>query len=94
MWLYRIMFALAAGVAAVFVYFFITGLADGTVSSFNMALWLGTLAVVALSVGGGWALGARGRRGAACALFAILAVPGALGLIAIVVMMVNPPRWN
>jgi hypothetical protein len=35
-------------IAAVFVYFFLAGLADGSVSSFNMGLWLVTLGVLAV----------------------------------------------
>ena len=40
-------------VALVVVYFLAAGLADGSVSSFNMSLWLGLLAAVAAAVGGG-----------------------------------------
>jgi hypothetical protein len=81
-------------VALVVVYFFIIGLADGSVSSFNMSLWLGLLAVVAAVVGGGWILDANGKRGAAIAVLLILAVPGVLYALFILLIVIAQPRWN
>jgi hypothetical protein len=81
-------------VALVVVYFFIIGLADGSVSSFNMSLGLGLLAVVAAVVGGGWILDANGKRGAAIAVLLILAVPGVLYALFILLIVVAQPRWN
>jgi 8-oxo-dGTP diphosphatase len=48
-------------VAAVVVVFFFWGLADGSVSSFNITLWLGMLAGVAAVVGGSWMLHQAGQ---------------------------------
>jgi len=81
-------------VALVVVYFFVVGLADGSVSSFKMSLWLGLLAVVAAVVGGGWILDANGRRGAAIAVLLILAVPGILYGLFILLIVIAQPRWN
>jgi hypothetical protein len=81
-------------VAFVVVYFFVIGLADGSVSSFNMSLWLGLLAVVAGTIGGGWLLNANGRRGLAIALLLILAVPGVLYALFILLVVITQPRWN
>lgn len=84
----------SALVAAAFVVFFLIGLADGTVSSFNILLWIAILAVVGGCVGGSLALRARGQAVAAAVLAWVLAVPGLLGLLLIVIMIVAPPRWN
>ena len=81
-------------VALVVVYFFVIGLADGSVSSFNMNLWLGLLAAVAGTTGGGWLLNANGRRGAAIAVLSILAVPGVLYGLFVLLVIVAQPRWN
>jgi hypothetical protein len=81
-------------VALVVVYFFVIGLADGSVSSFNMSLWLGLLAAVAAAVGGGWLLNANGRRGAAIAALSILAVPGILYGLFVLLIVIAQPRWN
>ena len=81
-------------VALVVVYFFVIGLADGSVSSFNMNLWLGLLAAVAGTIGGGWLLNAKGRRGVAIAVLSILAVPGVLYGLFVLLVIVAQPRWN
>jgi hypothetical protein len=81
-------------IALVVVYSFVIGLADGSVSSFNMSLWLGLLAVVAAVVGGGWMLDANGKRGGAIAVLLILAVPGVLYALFILLIVIAQPRWN
>ena len=81
-------------VALVVVYFFVAGLADGSVSSFNMSLWLGLLAAVAAAIGGGWVLNTNGQRGLAITLLSILAVPGVLYALFVLLMVIARPRWN
>ena len=65
-------------VALVFVYFFFVGVADGSVDSFNIVLWLVILCVSAAVVGGSLALRASGRTGLAITLVTIVAVPSVL----------------
>ena len=90
----RALIAFDALVALVVVYFFAIGLGDGSVSSFNMGLWLGILAAVAAILGGGIALNAKGQRGAAIAVLMILAVPGLLYVLFLLVILITQPRWN
>jgi hypothetical protein len=92
--LYRLLLGIDALVAAVIVYFFFEGLADGTVSSSNMGLWMATLAAPAVVLGGGLALNARGRRGLAVALLAVLAAPGLLFGLFVLAMIVLQPDWR
>ena len=92
--LYRLLFALAAGVAAVLGAFFLIGIADGSVSSFNIGLWSGTLAAVAGILAGGHLLRARGHAALASALLAILAVPGLLYALFVLLVIVSGERWN
>lgn len=92
--LYRILLAIDAVAAAVVLYFFMIGLADGSVSSFNMGLWLALLASVAAILFGGLALNARGRRGAAMAVLALLAAPAFLFALFALGLIVLQPRWN
>ena len=83
-----------AVIAAIFVLFFIIGLADGSVSSFNIVLWLGILAALGGVLWGGYALRAAGRTGTAIALTMVPAVPGALaGLFFLAIIIINP-KWN
>ena len=56
---FRLLLAIDAIAALVILYFFMIGLADGSVSSFNMELWFGVLAAVAAILGGGLLLKAK-----------------------------------
>jgi hypothetical protein len=80
--------------ALVVVYFFVIGLNDGSVSSFNGELWAGLIAAVAAVVGGGWALSAKGHRGAAVAVLLILAVPAVAYALFLALILITQPRWN
>jgi hypothetical protein len=94
MLLFRVFLAVDAAVAAVVLYFFVIGIADGSVSSFNAGLWAAILAGVAAVLMGGWRLNASGKRGAAVAVLAILAVPGLLFGLFVLSLIVLQPRWN
>ena len=65
-------------IAAVILYFFLVGLADGSVSSFNMGLWLTIIAVLAVVMIGSLALRTAKRLALAVMLLLVLAVPGML----------------
>ena len=80
--------------ALVFVVFFIIGLVDGSVSSFNIGLWLLVLGVVGGVVVGGPALRSSARKAAATALVTILAVPTALTGLFFLAVLLMPVRWN
>lgn len=82
---------LTALVAAVF---FAIGVADGSVSSSNIALWLGLLLAIAVVVAGARALRNRTQLIAACAVAALLAVPSLLFAFFLAVAIVSGMRWN
>lgn len=92
--LYRLLLGIDALVAAVVVYFLLEGLADGSVSSFNMGLWMATLGALAAILGGGLALNANGRRGLAVALLAVLAAPGLLYGLFVLALIALQPNWR
>ena len=81
-------------IAAVALFFFFAGLANGRVSSFNIGLWLILLLGVAGVVGGSLRLRSIGRRGAAMAVLLLLAVPGFLCVLLFLVALIAHPRWN
>jgi drug/metabolite transporter (DMT)-like permease len=83
-----------ATIAAIGVFFFFVGLVDGSVSSFNMGLWMCLLLGLALVVGGSLWLRARKRVGAATWLLWILAGPGICAALFFVLLLVSSPRWN
>lgn len=80
--------------ALVIVYFFVVGLSDGSVSSFNGDLWFGLLAGIGAVIGGGWALYAKGRRGAAVIVLLILAIPAVVYALFLALIVITQPRWN
>ena len=72
------LFGIDAAVFLALSYFFVVGLEDGSVNSFNMALWLPLVGVPAAVLCGGLRLKATGRLGLARGLLSLLAVPGLL----------------
>lgn len=64
--------------AMVLGFFFFAGLADGSVSSFNIGIWLAMLGGVGAILSGSWWLRSKGRKGPAVALAWLLAVPALL----------------
>jgi hypothetical protein len=85
---------IAAVVTSVVVYFFLVGLADGSISFFNAGLWtlllVGTLAVTA----GSLILKNSGRPGLGALLSLVLALPGLLAGIFMLLILITQPRWN
>jgi hypothetical protein len=81
-------------IAFVALYFFFAGLSDGSVSSFNIGLWLVILLGLAGVLGSSVLLRSAGRRGAAIAVLLVLGIPGFLFVIFFVVLLVSAPRWN
>ena len=79
---------------SVVVYFFLVGLAEGSISSFNAGLWtlllVGSLAVTASSL----ILKNSGRPGLGALLSLVLALPGLLAGIFMLLILITQPRWN
>jgi hypothetical protein len=94
MGLFYFLFAVDTLAALAVVYFFVVGVAEGSVSSFNIALWLTILAAVAAVIGGGFTLNRYGRRSAAKLVLAILGVPALLYGLFIVLLVVMQPNWH
>ena len=92
--LFRILLAVDAIVAAILLYFFVTGIEDGSVSSFNILFWLVMLGGIALIIGGALALRAKGRKMAANLLLAVPAVPSLLFGMFLLLAVLLQPRWN
>ena len=91
---FRLLWAFDFLVAAVVSVFFVWGLVDGTVSSFNIVLWLGLLALVGGVVVGGRALQRAGHSAVALLLLLVLAIPGLGFTLFLVMALILQPRWN
>ena len=81
-------------IALVVIYFFFIGLADGSVSSFNMGLWLVILLVLAVLMLGSLWLKSHERIGLAKIFLSFLVVPAMLYLLFMVLMIFGKQRWN
>jgi hypothetical protein len=91
---FRVLLAVDAAIALVIAYFFLAGLADGSVSSFNIGLWLVILFGTGAILIGGYLLRAAGHAWLANIVLAVLAVPGLLyGFFLAVVILTGTP-WN
>ncbi len=91
---FRILWGFDAVIALVVLFFFCWGIADGTVSSFNIGIWLLLLAFVAGVLLGSLWLRARQRPGLANGVLSILALPGLFYLLFLLVLLFSNPRWN
>lgn len=81
-------------IALVVLYFFFIGLADGSVSSFNIGLWLLILLAVGGVVLGSLGLRSADHSGAAKGVLLILALPGLMFLLFFLSVLLLNPRWN
>jgi hypothetical protein len=91
---FRILCGIDALAAAVVVFFFLWGLSDGSVSSFNILIWLVLLGGVGAVLGSGLWLNARGQRRLANGVLLALALPAALLLVFFLALIILQPRWN
>lgn len=77
-----------------FLFFFFDGLLDGSVSSFNILLWITILAFLAAIMVGGWILKSTGHPLFAYLLLSILALPSLLCVLFFILILISHPRWN
>jgi hypothetical protein len=89
-----LLWSIDAIVAAVVLYFFVWGLSDGTVSSFNILIWFALVGAVAAVVGGSLWLRAAGRPTIGIGILLILAFPSLLLGFFFLVLIIAHPRWN
>ena len=92
--LFRTLFAIDATIALIVFYFFVESLRDGSVSSFNIVMWLALLGGIAAILTLGLLLNAKGHRRAANGVLLILALPGFLFGLLMLSLIILQPRWN
>ena len=92
--LFGTLFAINLAAAFVAFAFFIVGLADGTVTTFNILIWAAMLGLLFSMPFAGWLLRLRGHRRMGNILLLPVAAVSVLAAIATLVMIVNPPNWQ
>jgi len=83
-----------AVISLVIVGFFIAGVLDGSVSSFNIGLWSMLLVGAAVVMAGSLWLRSIGRRRQAIGLLMIPAMPGLMFAVFFLAVLILHPRWN
>ena len=91
---FKILWAIDTLGALVVLYFFVIGLADGSVSSSNGGLWFIILAALAAIIFGSIWLKSNNHPSMAIGLLLIVAIPAALYLLWILMMMFGNNKWN
>ncbi len=89
-----ILWGFDALITLVILYFFFAGIADGSVSSFNIRIWLLLIGAVAVIMLGSLWLRAHHYLLAAKILLGILAIPGLIYVLYILMILLFKPRWN
>lgn len=92
--LFKVLWTIDALASLVVIYFFFVGVADGTVSSRNMGLWMMILAAIgAVMLGSIW-LRNHQLNGMAFGLLCVLAIPALFFLLYMLIAMFSGGRWN
>lgn len=91
---FRILWVIDALVSLVVFYFFFEGVTRGTVSSFNIGIWLALLSGIAIILGGSWLCKAKGFAWLGIILLAAPASLALLGLLAILAIIILQPDWR
>src|SRR5690242_7822499 len=86
-WVFRVALTCALLASATILFFFVWGLIDGSVSSFNGNLWLIALAVAVGVPVMGWRLRSVGNLRGGILVLSVLAVPGLLYLLFIALVV-------
>ncbi len=92
--LFGTLFALNLLAALVAFGFFIIGLADGTVTTFNILIWAAMLGLLFSMPFAAWLVRLRGHRRLGTILLLPLAGVAVLGGVAMLVLMVISPSWQ
>ena len=92
--MFGMLFAINVAAALVALAFFIIGLGDGTVTSFNILIWAAMLGVLFSMPWAAWLVRLRGRQRLGMLLLLPVALPAVLGGVMILVMIVSPLNWR
>ena len=94
MLLFKILWGIDSLASAIIIYFFFVGLADGTVSPFNLGLWLAILLVIGgVMLGSIW-LKSHQHPALSTIVLCIIAVPALLFGAFMLIAIFSGNKWN
>jgi len=86
--------AIDALTCAIALFSFLVGLSDGSVSSFNVGIWIALLAALGVVMAGSLWLKAIGCPGLGMMLLLVVAVPAVLYALFLLVVILSGSKWN
>ncbi len=92
--LFKTMYGFDVLVALIILYFFFVGIGDGTVSSFNIVLWLVILSALAAILGGSLWLKSHHHIMLAVTTLLIITIPALLFVSYFLIAILGNGRWN
>jgi hypothetical protein len=93
-WLFWIVGGTDAFICTIIVVFFVLGLVNGSVSSFNIGIWIAILAALTVIMGGSLWLKMHGYPVFGTILLLVLAIPGFLYGLFLLLTIVTKTSWN
>lgn len=88
------LFAINLAAALVAFAFVIVGLADGTVTTFNILIWAGILGLLFSMPFAAWLVRMRGQKRLGTFLLLPVAVVAVLGAVVMLILIANPLDWR
>jgi len=92
-WLFKIFWGIDLLICAIAIVFFVLGLADGSVSSFNIGIWATAFAAIAIIIAGGHWLKKAGYLVLATLLLFVLAFPGIICVIVLLTLILTDTKF-
>ena len=92
--LFWILWVIDAIATAIILYFFVIGLADGSISSNNAIIWSALVIFTITLLVGSYILKVRNKLTAAKWLLSILVIPALLYTLFFLLIIILNPRWN
>ena len=89
-----ILWGINAVIGVIALVFFFWGLADGSVSSFNIGIWTIVLGALAGIIGGSLWLKSKGRRRIGIGVLLVFAMPGVLYAAFLILAIALGESWN
>ena len=91
---FRILLGFDLVICAAVLIFFLVGLADGSITSFNVSIWLAIITVMAVLLGGGVWLKRNAYPILGHWLLLVLAGPGLIYGLFLILTLVTNTKWN
>jgi hypothetical protein len=94
LWLFWVFWGIDALICAIAGVFFLLGLTNGSVSSFNIGIWIAIWAALAVILAGSLWLKAAGHPVIGTVLLLVLAIPGICYGLFVFLFTVTKSTWN